>query len=87
VDLGEPQTIERVSVLFGQGDAPRRLRLEASADGTSWETLTEAEHVTRSWVFSTAGRTARKLRFTQLGSSPNRWWSVHEIYVYGPKGE
>ena len=87
VDLGGPRTVERISVLFGQGDAPRRLRLEASPEGTSWETLTETEQVTRSWVFSPAGRTVRKLRLTQLGSLPNRWWSVHEIYVYGPKDE
>src|SRR5690606_33199078 len=80
IDLGEVRALSGFRCYFGDGDVPQRLRVEVSVDGRSFERLAEQSHVPEHWQIAFE-RETRFVRLTQTGSSPWRWWSVHECYA------
>jgi hypothetical protein len=97
VDLGGVRTASALELALGpfHGDFPRRLLVEGSLDGRTWETI---------WQGSTGGlavvgaiedrrrvpvrvvfapRDARYLRLTQLGTDAVFYWTVAELVVFG----
>lgn len=80
IDLSEVRALSGFRCYFGDGDVPQRLRVEVSVDGRSFERLAEQSHVPEHWQIAFE-RETRFVRLTQTGSSPWRWWSVHECYA------
>jgi hypothetical protein len=97
VDLGQPRTVHGVETLIGGfvADFPRRLSIETSLDGQAWaeawrgETaiialsaaLDDPRNVPLPFPFEP--RSARYLRFTQMGADRTYYWSVAELRVLG----
>ncbi|TCS40312.1 discoidin domain-containing protein [Reinekea marinisedimentorum] len=85
VDLGASETFDRI-VLNSEnssGDYPRNYALYVSDDGSSWETVVyngAGDSATTTIDFH--DQTARYLKIEQLGSSDDRWWSIHELSIY-----
>jgi len=76
------------------GDYPRRLRIESSSDGTTFQTLFQGiplaqflRGLVRNRVYPTidialpSNRT-RLLRIRQIGRTRSFYWSVHELGVF-----
>jgi hypothetical protein len=97
IDLGSTRQVRGVELDIGGyvADFPRRLRIETSADGASWQerwsgtggtaalagALIDARLMPLFFEFSPAA--ARYVRLTQLGADPVFYWSVAELRVYG----
>jgi hypothetical protein len=97
IDLGSRRQVRGVELDLGGyvADFPRRLRIETSTDGTSWEerwsgsgggaalagALLDARLMPLFFEFSPAP--ARYIRLTQLGADPVFYWSVAEMKVFG----
>jgi 4-amino-4-deoxy-L-arabinose transferase-like glycosyltransferase len=81
LDTGRIEDVSAVGLLFGKGDEPRAVRVEASLDGKAWTTIAEQSSAPpTAWRIPLPGGHLRCLRLTQNGKS-DRWWSVHEIYL------
>jgi glucosylceramidase len=86
VDLGSAQSFGRLKLDSGTGgDYPRGLRVEASADGTSWTQVATATGSGQFVEVVFASQNARYLRLVQTGSAGN-WWSIHELELFAPTG-
>ena len=97
IDLGAAKTVRAVELALGRftADYPRKLLVETSIDGTSWQpawsgsgggpALTAAIfHPTIVPATLPLGDlVARFVRLTQTGSDPVFYWSIAEITVYG----
>jgi hypothetical protein len=97
LDLGTTRQVRGVELDLGGyvADFPRRLRIETSVDGSSWEerwsgsgggaalagALLDARLMPLFFAFTPAP--ARYIRLTQLGSDPVFYWSVAELKVFG----
>ena len=84
------------------GDGPTGYRLERSRDGTQWERLVEVPRYfgplfmpgPHPFVKIRQGRIEirfppgrwRWLRLTNLGAHASYYWSIQELFVYGPAG-
>ncbi|MBX2848155.1 MAG: discoidin domain-containing protein, partial [Acidiferrobacterales bacterium] len=85
IDLGSPKVFNQIVLGTQQSpeDHPRIYELYVSSDGNDWGSALKTEEGTESVTeidFTTA--TAQYIRIAQLGSSTNRWWSVHELNIY-----
>jgi F5/8 type C domain len=97
LDLGSPRQVRGLELDLGGyvADFPRRLRIETSLDGASWEerwsgsgggaalagALLDARLMPLFFEFDP--RPARFIRMTQLGSDPVFYWSIAELRVFG----
>ncbi len=97
LDLGSARQVRGVELDLGGyvADFPRRLRIETSIDGASWEerwsgsgggaalagALLDARLMPLFFEFEP--RPARYIRMTQLGSDPVFYWTVAELKVFG----
>ncbi|HVR28067.1 MAG TPA: discoidin domain-containing protein [Thermoanaerobaculia bacterium] len=86
IDLGWPATLSKVvlDTRGSPGDHPRRLQVSASIDGALFEpvALTGAAEQRLEITLTPAVR-CRALRLEQLGADPGRFWSIHELELYG----
>lgn len=97
LDLGSPQQVKGVELLIGGyvADFPRKLLIEASLDGASWEhvwsgpgsgpTLTGSllDPKLLPLIFPFEPRSMRYLRLTQQGTEPTFYWTISEIRIVG----
>jgi hypothetical protein len=97
VDLGEARSIRGVRMFLGgySADFPRRLVVESSIDGVTWNQVWSGAGggpalagalLNPQWVpvdIPFAEHQARFLRFTQHGSDPVIYWSIAELKVLG----
>ena len=99
LDLGVTARLSDVSLALGPFamDAPRRLLIEASEDGTVWEPVWSGMGAPPALAAALrdprrvdiriplAPLTARHLRLTQTGDRMEWFWSVAELAVYGQR--
>ena len=88
VDLGKEQKITGVHINWESNNNTYHYRLEASADGQSWQPLADAAKNTKPGATQNnfAATAARHVRVTFLGSSQGGWGSFWEFAVLGEKG-
>lgn len=65
-------------------DAPQQYEVQASSDGKTWTSLIKGAGDTDLTVISFADTTLTHLRITQLGTKPNKFWSIHELELLAP---
>jgi hypothetical protein len=86
VDMGAPQTFDRIVLDSGTGnDYARGFRVEMSNDAATWTTLASGSGTGQTTSIPLAVSTARYLRIVQTGTAGN-WWSIHELDVFAPAG-
>ena len=84
IDLPTETTLTGVRLdASGSGnDYPRGYKLELSADGQTWaKPIATGEAKSALTEIKFAPTKAKFLRLTQTGSSPNNFWSIHELDV------
>lgn len=97
IDVGSVRPLRGVEIDLGGyvADFPRRLRIDTSADGATWEerwtgsggaaalagALLDARLMPLFFEFDP--RPARFIRMTQLSSDPIFYWTIAELKVYG----
>ena len=88
VDLGKEQKITGVHINWESKNNTYRYKLEASADGQSWQPLADAAKNDKAGATQNdfAPTSARNVRLTYLGSSQGGWGSFWEFAVLGEKG-
>ena len=88
VDLGKEQKITGVHINWESQNNAYRYRLEASADGQSWQPLADAAKNDKPGATQNdfAAAPARHVRLTYLGTSAGGWGSFWEFAVLGEKG-
>jgi putative membrane-bound dehydrogenase-like protein len=88
VDLGKEQKITGVHINWESQNNAYRYRLEASADGQSWQPLADAAKNDKPGATQNdfAAASARHVRLTYLGTSAGGWGSFWEFAVLGEKG-
>lgn len=90
VDLGEPQDVTGCQIQWEMDDTNYRYKVEGSADGQSWQMLsdqtkTDLKEQTQTLKFAAKG--IRHVRLTITGLTPGRWGSFFEFEVHGTKME
>ena len=86
VDMGAPQTFDRIVLDSGTGnDHARGYRVEMSNDAATWTTLATGSGTGQTTAIPLPVSTARYLRIVQTGTAGN-WWSIHELDVFAPAG-
>lgn len=92
LDFDTPQSVRRI-VLDHQGrgtfytnDWPRGLRAEVTADGTTWDEVSVVQGglLQPAMVRFATPRSIRGIRFTLTAGHSPEWWSIYELYVFGP---
>jgi hypothetical protein len=97
VDLGAVQEVGGVTNVLGEHplDYPRRLRIDVSVDGESWQPAWEGATAAETFLafvreprigaiqIAFAPLLARFIRLQQLESVPNHQWWVAELIVHG----
>ena len=105
IHLDQPTDVSHLRLTAGRlsfGDYPRRLVIESSADGRTWQTLYSGRGFERLLIgavpvedvsfmdFPLPPNTSRLIRLRQTGSTPTFYWSMHEIDLWealGPRTE
>jgi len=92
LDLGRVETFDRIALdtVASPNDYPRAFAVETSMDGDKWTVLVSRDRVEGDpdpplLDLRLPPTTARHLRITQSGSTPNWWWSIYEVYLYRPR--
>ena len=88
VDLGKEQKITGVHINWESQNNTYHYRLEASADGQSWQPLADAAKNDKPGTTQNdfAPASARHVRVTFLGTTAGGWGSFWEFAVLGEKG-
>ena len=88
VDLGKEQKITGVHINWESKNNAYRYKLEASADGQSWQPLADAAKNDQPGATKNdfPATSTRHIRLTYLGSSQGGWGSFWEFAVLGEKG-
>lgn len=85
LDLGEVELISGIRLLSQNLDYPRGYTVEVSTDNVNWTQVASgtgtSDDITITW---SPARNARWIRINQTGSSPDHWWSIHEIWARRP---
>ena len=70
-------------------DYPRGFTVQTSLDGESWsDPVAEGRGVHPVTEIELSGsEKAKHIRITQTGSSPNKYWSIHELAIKGLTGD
>ncbi len=90
VDLGEPQELTGVEVLWESDDTNYRYKVEGSADGKQWQMLsdqTKRDSREQTQTLKFAAKDVRFVRLTTTQLTPGRWGSFWEFEVHGTKFE
>jgi len=85
VDLGEPRTIDEVTLRWERASASG-FRLDVSDDGTTWTEVasrTGLEAAARTDVVTVEPTTARHLRVTVTAKAMEPWLSLYDVEVRG----
>lgn len=87
VDLGKPQKITAVEVLWESAKSRYKYKVLASADGQSWQVISDQSAGLEGRLHKLDARTdaARYLKLEILGSSTGNWASIYELRVLGDK--
>jgi hypothetical protein len=88
VDMKSPKTFDRISMDSSNspGDFSRKYEVYVSNDGVSWgSSVAVGDGYTGLTSITFSQQTARYIRISQTGSSPDKWWSIHEFNVYKPR--
>jgi hypothetical protein len=97
VDLGTVRRVEGAELMIAGfvADFPRKLLIETSGDGVVWATAWDGDAVAVAlsaaledplnigMPFQFEPRSARYVRFTQLGTEETYYWSVAEMRIMG----
>lgn len=88
VDLGKEQKITGVHINWESRNNTYRYKLEASADGQTWQPLADAAKNDQPGATQNdfPATSTRHIRLTYLGSSSGGWGSFWEFAVLGEKG-
>ena len=88
VDLGKEQKITGVHINWESKNNTYRYKLEASADGQSWQPLADATKNDQPGATKNdfPATSTRHIRLTYLGSSAGGWGSFWEFAALGEKG-
>jgi len=88
VDLGKEVKITGVHINWESKNNTYRYRLEASADGQSWQPLADASKNDKPGATQNdfPATSTRHIRLTYLGSSQGGWGSFWEFAALGEKG-
>lgn len=97
LDLGSARSVKGLELMIGAyvADFPRRLLIETSLDGTTWQqawsgpgsgatligALLDPRQLPLSFAFGPT--TTRYIRLTQTGSEPMYYWSIAEVKIVG----
>ena len=90
VDLEQPQELTGIQVLWESDDTNYRYKVEGSADGRQWQTLsdqTKCDLRDQTQTLKFAAKDIRYVRLTTTGLTPGRWGSFWEFEVHGSKFE
>lgn len=90
VDLGQPQDLTGCRILWEMDDTNYRYKVEGSADGQTWQILsdqtrTDLKDQSQTLAFSAKG--IRHVRLSITGLMAGRWGSFFEFEVHGTKFE
>lgn len=89
IDFGQVTDFESIvlETLANPNDYPRGYILRGSMDGVTFTTLLSGAGDNATTRIDLPARVAyRHIEIEQTGSSPNRWWSIHEINVLAKAG-
>jgi F5/8 type C domain len=65
-------------------DGPQKYEVKGSSDGKQWKSLSKGEGNGGFTDISFDPTSVRYLRILQLGSKPNKFWSIHELELLTP---
>ena len=87
VDLGQVEPVTGVIIDWESTETAYKHRVEGSNDGKGWTLLADASVEAQPGESSHefAGKSARFIRVTYLGSDRGGWGSIRELEVYGDK--
>jgi putative membrane-bound dehydrogenase-like protein len=88
VDLGQPETLTGCRILWESDDAAYRYKVEASADGKAWTTLSDqTKNSSRSQIrdHKFEARATRYVRLTATELEDGHWASLFSFEVFGTK--
>ncbi len=93
LDFGEPTRVSRIlldhcGVYAIVNDWPRGIRASYTTDGNAWHEadISQAGPAQPATVRFDPPETVRTIRFETTVFHTPEWWSIHEIYVFGPAG-
>jgi len=92
LDFGSPLSVTRVALdhngaeTIYTNDWPRGIKASATADGQSWfpVNVEQAGLLTPAVTTLDSTRPIRAIRFETTTTHSPEWWSIAEIYVFGP---
>lgn len=90
VDLGSPQELTGCQIVWEMDETNYRYKVEGSADGQSWQMLsdqTKTELNEQTQVLKFSARGIRFVRLSITGLVGGRWGSFFEFEVYGTSME
>ena len=65
-------------------DYPRGFAVFVSSNGSDWGAAILSGNGDRALTTLELGdQSARHIKITQTGSSSNRWWSIHDLKIFG----
>jgi beta-galactosidase len=87
-DLGKPRPIAGLALTWERANERYRCRVEGSADGKHWKTLSDAsaEQGLGDGPVALAAATARYVRVTVLGTTGNGWASIRKCALSVDEG-
>ena len=87
VDLGKPQAITGLRILWEAGGTDYHYLIEGSEDGGSWRTLVDKREQTieqqREHIHEVAAEDVRYVRITGARISGGKWMSFHAFDIFG----
>lgn len=86
IDLGEPLSFNRIVLdsYSSNEDYPRGFSVFVSSNGNNWGSAVLSGNGNRAVTTLDLGdQYARHIKITQTGSSSNRWWSIHNLKIFG----
>lgn len=87
MDLGAKTAFQKIILDTSKstGDYPRGYAVYVSNDGSSWgDPIASGVGMPGFFTINFQMTIARYIRILQTGSTGN-WWSIDELYVYGPR--
>jgi putative heme-binding domain-containing protein len=88
VDLGKPQDLAGIRILWEHDGVNYQYKVEGSADGKSWSTLsdqTKSRERTQDRTHEFRARGIRHVRLAITGLQFGSWASIVDVQVYGTK--
>ena len=86
VDLGKPEDLTGIRIVWEQDGVNYRYKVEGSEDGKDWTLLsdqTKTDSRDRDRTHEFLARGVRHVRVTVTGLQPGAWASIYEVQVRG----